>query len=39
MHGEMPVMRPPTKPINASDTMIIIRAQRRFGLVGRLNRR
>ena len=34
MHGEMPVMRPPTRPINASDTMIIIRDQRRFGLVG-----
>ena len=34
MHGEMPVMRPPTRPINASDTMIIIRTQRRFGLVG-----
>ena len=33
MHGEMPVMRPPTRPINASDTMIIIRGRRRLGSV------
>ena len=33
MQGEMPVTRPPIRPINASDTMIIIRHRSRPGLV------
>ena len=38
MHGEMPVMRPPTRPINASDTMIIIRSSVPFR-IGRVPER
>ena len=39
MHGEMPVMRPPTRPINASDTMIIIRDRPRLDWSGPPKRR
>ena len=33
MHGEMPVMRPPTRPISAKDNIVTIRYHTRVGLV------